>query len=119
MRGGVMYTGATAAIALVVGLIGAWAGGAAGAVWAGVGIAFVSQVLVFWLLFVWLFPRRVLLAHGLGMLARLAIFAALAFLLLRTAGPAAAAALLALVAVFFVSTVLEPLFLQTDSSKRR
>jgi hypothetical protein len=87
-------------------------------VWLGAAVGVVTQVAVFWTMFVWLFPERRLLAHGLGMISRLTVFAMVALLVLSGPTGPAAATLFALVAVFFVSTVLEPVFLRTEPLKR-
>lgn len=55
--------------------------------------------------------EQVIAAWGVGVLLRLAVVALWAFLLVPALGLAPTAALFALVAFFFVSTVVEPLFL--------
>lgn len=112
------YTLAAGAAALAVGGVGAWVGGGAG-VWVGAGVAFALQVLLFWGLFVWLLPGRVGLAYGLGVMARFLAVGLLALLWLPRLAVAAGPTLFALVAVFFVSTVCEPLFLKPDLRTRR
>lgn len=115
------YTLATAATAAVVGVLGGEvvAREASGAVWVGVGTAFAVQVALFWLLFVLLLPGQPLLAYVLGVTVRFVALGSLAFVVLPLTGLPLAPTLLSLVLVFFVSTLYEPLFLQTDLSKRR
>lgn len=113
------YALSVVAVGLAVGGMGSlarpeWRAG----VWLGAAVGVAAQVLLFWTMFLWLFPGRRLLAHGLGMIARLMVFAMVALLLLSAPAGAAAATLFALVAVFFVSTVLEPVFLRTEPLKR-
>ncbi len=55
--------------------------------------------------------EQVIAAWGLGVLVRFAVVAVWAFLLVPALGLAATPALIALVSFFFVSTVVEPLFL--------
>lgn len=113
MRGALLYTLVTAIAALVAALVGGERA------WAGASLAFLVQVATFWVLFVWLFPHRKMLAHGLGVLGRFVVFGAVALVAVPLLGLTPAHTLFALVAVFFVSTVFEPLFLQTDPSTRR
>ncbi len=54
---------------------------------------------------------QVIAAWGLGVLVRFAVVALWAFLIVPALGLAATPALIALVSFFFVSTVVEPLFL--------
>jgi len=56
-------------------------------------------------------PEQVIAAWGVGVLVRFAVVALWAFLLVPAFGLAATPALMSLVAFFFVSTVVEPLFL--------
>ena len=119
MKRGVWYTVAVIAIGLLAHAASwmirpEWREG----VWLGAVIAAVTQVVLFWLLFVWLLPRRQMLAHGLGMMSRLVVFAVVALLALRWPVATAASTLFTLVAVFFASTVLEPVFLRTEPLKR-
>lgn len=119
MRAAWGYTLATVLAGLVVGVAGAALVPAAGAaVWAGALAGVATQVLVFWVMFVWLLPHRRMAAHGAGMAVRMAVFAVVALVVLGESTLSSAATLLALVMVFFVSTVLEPFFLRTDRVKR-
>ena len=121
MKGGLWFSLVAGVVALVVGLAGgALAGAGAGAaVWWGAVAGFVAQLSIFWLLFVWLLPRRQALAHGLWMLARFALVAAVALLGLPLLGLAPAPTLLSLVTVLFVTTLAEPVVLQIASKTRR
>jgi hypothetical protein len=121
MRSGLWFSLVAAAAALMVGLAGgAVAGsGAEAAVWWGAAAGLVAQLAIFWLLFVWLLPRRQALAHGLGMLARFGLVAAVALLGLPLLGLAPAPTLLSLVTVLFVTTLAEPVVLQIASKTRR
>jgi len=83
---------------------------------AGAGIAAVVQVAVFWIFMVWLYPGRGWHAYGLGLLVRLAVFAVAAFVLVPAAGLPLAATLFSLVGVFWLTTVMEPVFLKTRTS---
>jgi hypothetical protein len=121
MRSGIWFSLVAAVAGLAVGLVGAaWVGDAGRAgVWWGVGVAFATQVAGFWLLFVLLLPGRRALAHGLGMLGRFGLVAAVAFLGLPLLGVAAAPTLLSLVTVLFVTTLAEPVVLQIATKTRR
>lgn len=57
--------------------------------------------------------EQVIAAWGLGVLVRFAVVALWAFLLIPALGLAPTSALISLVTFFFVSTVVEPLFLNT------
>ena len=57
--------------------------------------------------------EQVIAAWGLGVLVRFAVVALWAFVLVPALGLSATPALIALVTFFFVSTVVEPLFLNT------
>ena len=117
MRVGVWYTAVAVLMAGLVGVVGSGTTGDGSGVWAGALIGLVVQVVGFWLLFVWLLPRKRGLAHGLGMLLRFAAVAAVALLWLPDAGLAAAPTLFSLVGVLFLTTVAEPVVLQIDSSR--
>ena len=121
MRSGIWYTTAAAAVTLVVaaccamllegtGRIGAWFGAA---------VAFAVQVLGFWLLFVWVLPRRQGLAHGIGAMLRLALVAVAALWIVPAAGLPAGPTLLTLVTVLFLTTLSEPIILRFAHSERR
>lgn len=108
-----LYTLLTTAAALAVAMVGGERA------WVGAGLAFLVQVATFWVLFVWIFPHRKMLAHGLGVLGRFVVFGGVALVAVPWLGLTPGPTLFALVTVFFVSTVFEPLFLQTDPSTRR
>lgn len=105
-----------AASVVLAGLVAGLGGVIAGtegrsAVWLGAGLGLVIQ----WLLFVCLFMVALrgspLLAHGLSMVARFLVLGVVAFFWVPWSGFAAAPLLFSLVAVFFGTTLLEPLFL--------
>lgn len=112
------YTGAALGVALLVVLAGVRIAGPdhRDAVVVGAAIGAAVQVAVFWALAVWLFPGRGWTAYGLGLLVRLAAFAVAAFVVAPRAGLPLAATLFSLVAVFWPTTMLEPLFLKTQPS---
>lgn len=83
---------------------------------AGALMGLAVQVLVFWAFFVWLYPGRAWHGYGLGLLVRLFVFALAAFVVVPAAGLPFAATLFALVGVFWLTTVIEPLFLKTRTS---
>ena len=86
------------------------------AVLAGAGIGVAVQVAAFWIFAVWLFPGRAWHGYGMGMLARLAAFGAAAFVVVPAAGLPLAATLFSLVGVFWLTTMVEPVFLKTRTS---
>ena len=116
-RQGLRYT----AIALVLAALVA-AGGVLMApayrdgVLAGAGMGLVVQVAVFWAFFVWLYPDRAWSGYGLGLLVRLVVFGVAAFVVVPAAGLPFAATLFSLVIVFWLTTMMEPLFLKTRTS---
>jgi hypothetical protein len=121
VRSGIWYTTAAALLTLVVAACSALlleGAGRAGA-WSGAAVAFAVQVIGFWLLFVWVLPRRHALAHGLGAMVRLALVAVVAMWLVPQAGLPAAPTLLTLVAVLFLTTLSEPIILRIVNSERR
>jgi hypothetical protein len=113
VRAVALFAAAQLVVLPLVGLLLAWFFRAPGdhsailaAGWVAVGV----QVLTFAI--VRLVAReQVIAGWGLGVLVRFAVVAAWAFLLVPALGLAATPALIALVAFFFVSTVVEPLFL--------
>lgn len=120
MTGAGGYTVIAAVVALLIGVVGGSIPAAArDAVWVGVALGYVAQMAAFWAFFVWIMPGRRILAHGLGMVWRMAVVGITAVLLLRAETGVVASTLFAMVAFFFVSTVLEPLFLRTEPLKRR
>jgi hypothetical protein len=74
---------------------------------AGAAIAGAWQVLVVGVLAVAL-PGKALLAHGVGMLARLAMVVAAGLVIVPAAGLPAAPTLLTMVTVLFATTLIEP-----------
>lgn len=106
--------------AVLVGLAGAALTGPQGrvAVAAGVAVALFVQLGLFRLLFVALFADRPLLAHGMGMLFRLVAVAIAALIWVPWASLPAAPFLFSMVAVFFVTTLLEPLFMFSFKTAR-
>lgn len=117
MKRGLVYTAAALAVAAVIALIGlGMAPQYRQGVLAGAGIGAVVQVAVFWLFFVWLYPDRGWHGYGLGLLVRLAVFAVAAFVVVPQAGLPLAATLFSLVGVFWLTTMLEPVFLKTRTS---
>ena len=74
------------------------------------------QVAVFWIFFVWMYPDRGWHGYGLGLLVRLAVFALAAFVLVPRAGLPFAATLFSLVGVFWLTTMMEPVFLNKRTS---
>jgi hypothetical protein len=100
-------------VSLLVAVVGGAMAGPDGrpAVWMGAGVAFVIQWVLFTVLFVAAFAARPLVAHGVGILGRLLAVGAAALFWVPWAGVPAAPFLLALVAVFFMTTLVEPLVL--------
>lgn len=117
MKQGIRYTAAALAVAAAIALVGlGLAPQHRDGVLAGAGIAALVQVAVFWLFFVWLYPGRGWHGYGMGLLVRLAVFAVAAFVVVPRAGLPLAATLFSLVGVFWLTTVLEPVFLKTRTS---
>jgi hypothetical protein len=114
MKRGAWYTVlALAAGALVTMIGGAMAGEAdRAAVRTGVAIGLVVQVVGFWLLSVWALRDKPVLAHGLGTLTRLVVVGCVALIWLPRSGLPAAPTLLALVGVFFLTMLIEPMALK-------
>ncbi|MEX0912305.1 MAG: hypothetical protein WD737_13235 [Gemmatimonadota bacterium] len=88
------------------------------AIWTGIAMAYGVQLVLFVTLFVWRFASQPMLAHGLSMVARLAVLGTVALIGVPWADLPAAPFLFSLVAVFFVTTLLEPLFLIRFSPAR-
>lgn len=113
-RIGTEYTLGAAVVAGVVAASGGLMVGESG--WAAVGwgsvIAFVVQVAVFWVLFVWLLPTRWGLAHGMGALVRLGAVVWMALVWVPASGYAPAPTLFSFVACLFGSTLIEPVILK-------
>jgi hypothetical protein len=110
----------SAGVALVVGVMGGLISGAESrqAVWFGVVAAYLIQLVLFVALFVVAFASKPLLAHGLGMLGRLMAVGTFALFGVPWVGLPAAPLLFSLVAVLFVTTLFEPLFLLGAHNER-
>jgi hypothetical protein len=120
MSFGFRYSAVLGGLALLIGLVGSAVPAAIGrAVWIGVGVGYASQLAIIRVFAPRLFPESRMLAQGLGMVMRMVIVGLSAMLLLGFAVEFAASMLFALVAFFFVSTVMEPLFLRHEPLKRR
>lgn len=119
MRRGVVFTLVALVVALVVGGLGTVGRDEAGrtGVWVGVAIGFLIQVVGFWLLFVFAFPGRVVLAHGLGMLIRMLALGVVALVWLPVSGLRPAPTLLAMVGVLFLTMLVEPVVLKTSTER--
>jgi uncharacterized membrane protein len=119
MRAGAWYTVLTALVAVLV----AWLAGLpldeAGrrGVRAGAAVAFAVQVVGFWVLCVWVFPRRRLLAHGLGFALRFVVVGLAALVWMPVASLPAAPTLLSLVGVLSLTTLFEPAVFRIESSR--
>lgn len=81
------------------------------AVWVGVLVALVFQLLLFVVLFVVALAKQPMLAYGLSMLGRFFVVASVALFWAPWLQLPAAPLLFSLVTVFFVTTLIEPLFL--------
>ncbi|HEX2187637.1 MAG TPA: hypothetical protein VHG51_02005 [Longimicrobiaceae bacterium] len=115
---GFVRASAVAACAVCAGgLLVAGPGGWA-AVAFGAAVGFAVQAGAFWLLAVNLFPAQPLLVYGLGMAGRMLAAAAVAFLAVPGLGLPAAPVLFSLVSVFFVTALLEPVYLFPASSSK-
>lgn len=106
-----------AVVILAVGLLLAGRGGWT-AVALGTAAGYLFQAGTFWLFAVMLFPTQPLLVFGLGMAGRMLLAATMAFLVIPVSGLPAAPVLLSLVSVFFVTALLEPVFLFPASSSK-
>lgn len=108
-----LFAAAQVVVLAVVGAALSWffrAPGDLSAIMAAAWVAFGVQLLTFAI--VRLVAReQVIAAWGLGVLVRFAVVALWAFLLIPALQLAATPALISLVAFLFVSTVIEPLFL--------
>ncbi len=78
----------------------------------GTGLGLLVQVAAFWIFFVWVYPEKPWLGYGMGLLARFAVFAVMALLVVPRAGLALAPTMFSLVAVLWLTTMLEPAFLK-------
>lgn len=107
---------AMAALAVLLG-IGMAGPDARDGVLVGGGVALALQVASFWLLAVLFFPGRRLLAFGLGIAARFLTVGIAALLLIPRLALPPAPTLLTLVAVFVLTTLLEPVVLHTAPAR--
>ena len=120
MKMGLWYT---AIVAMLATTVGALAGAALAseaarqAAWIGAMAGFAVQALAFWVLFVWAFPRRRMLAHLLGFAVRFVVVVCAALLWMPVATLPAAPVLLALVTVVSVATFFEPVVLQMENTR--
>ncbi|MDB4948158.1 MAG: hypothetical protein JWM27_807 [Gemmatimonadetes bacterium] len=116
---GIRYTVSVTLVAALVAAIAALSSGPAGrwGVLVGVGLGWMVQVASFWVFLVWLYPGRAWIGYGLGLLARFAIFALVAFLVVPRAALPFGPTLFSLVAVFWLTTMLEPAFLKPRSPR--
>ena len=117
------YSAICAAAVVLAVLIGfSWApAGERDAVVVGAGLGALVQAAGFWIFAVWLFPGRLWEGYGLGLLARFAVFAAVALWLVPALGLSLGVTLFAMVGVFWLTTVVEPLFMKarTPNSTQR
>ena len=117
MKQGIRYTAAALAATALVVLVGLSAAPRfRDGVLAGALVAVLVQVAVFWIFFVWLYPGRGWHGYGLGLLVRLAVFALAAFVMVPQAGLPMAATLFSLAGVFWLTTMMEPVFLNKRTS---
>jgi hypothetical protein len=114
----ILHAACVVGTALTVVMIGTRMVGPEGqvGVYFGVTAAFVFQAAAFWLLALWLFADRLWIAYVLQMLGRFTVVGAVAFGLIPAFGLPTGPTLLSLVAVFFATTLFEPVFLSTRSS---
>ncbi|HEX2201839.1 MAG TPA: hypothetical protein VHG91_01005 [Longimicrobium sp.] len=115
---GIRYTAFAVVAAALVAAAGVRMGGEAyrdGVLW-GAAIGFAVQVAAFWIFAVWLYPGRAWHGYGMGLVARMAAFGVAALLVVPRAGLPLAATLFSLVGVFWLTTVVEPVFLKTRTS---
>lgn len=117
MRNALSFTGISTVVAVAVALFGisVVSASARGGVWAGAMVALACQTLLFWLFFVGIFRNQRLLAHLLGMFGRFFAFGVAALVWVPRAGLPAAPTLFSLVTVFFVTTLVESVFVQSKN----
>lgn len=113
------YAVPAVALTSLIAAMGVGVGGTtdAGAVLAGAGFGLAVQLLVFAVLAIWLFPGNRFLAFGLGLLGRIAALGVAAFVLAPLAGFSLPYMLFTLVAVFFATTLLEPVVIHQNTLK--
>lgn len=115
MRGrAILYALGAVVVTAMVMLVGITLAGpdAREGVLVGGAVALGLQLVIFWLLEVFLFPQRRLLVFGLGMGMRLLAFALAVLVLIPSLGLPLAPTLLTLVAVFVLTNLLEPVIHQ-------
>jgi hypothetical protein len=78
----------------------------------------VVQVAGFWLFSVWALPDRPVVAHGVSMLVRLVAVGLVALVWVPRSGAPAGPTLLSLVAVFFLTMLVEPIALLMGTPRR-
>lgn len=95
---------------------GAMAPGSRDGVAVGALLAALTQAAAFWTFAVWLFPGRLWEGYGLGMLARMVVFGVAALWAVPALGMPFAPTLFSLATVFWLTTMVEPLFLKARTS---
>ena len=120
MRRGGWYTVAAVLIGVAVTLAGGALVGDAGraGIRSGAAIGAAAQVAGFWILSVWALPRKPVLAHGVGMLVRLVVVGLVALVWVPRSGLPAAPTLFSLVAVLFLTMLVEPMALKIGGPQR-
>lgn len=110
---GAGFAAAALGVAVAVALVGAAlvAPESRRAVWVGALVGGVLQAVMFALVAALVSPGRRWMAYSVGMVARFAALALVAFVGLPLLGLPAAPLLFSLVTVFFLTTMLEPFFL--------
>lgn len=113
-RTGLEYTLALLLVSAVIGGAGAlvldprWSEG----ILMGAGAAFLIQALIFWALLARAEPQKVGVAHAAGVLVRFVSVALMAFVVIPALALPAAATLLSMVGCFFLTTLIEAVFLK-------
>lgn len=120
-RPGVSFALASAALALLVALAGLGIAGVGVVreVVSGAAVGWAVQAALFALCVEWLFPGRLVPAYVMGMVSRLLLIAVAAWIWVPLAGLEAAPTLLSLVAVLFLTTVLEPVLFAAAERRAR
>jgi hypothetical protein len=85
---------------------------AARAVWTSAAVAFVVQVLTFAVIKLSA-KTNVIAGYGIGAIMRFAVLGVYALVFVKALGLPSGAALISLAAFFFISTLIEPLLLQS------
>jgi hypothetical protein len=120
MRAALLYLGLASLVAAAAVGVGAYLArpGDLPGVVAGSAVALALQVLIFWIVGLVLYPGRPLVLFSVGAALRLATVFAV-FKVAPTFGLPLAATLLTLVAVFLLTTLLEPMVFQLDPQRAR